>query len=175
MWTTTPAETVVKQTCAYGGVAGTGGVVTRQCNEYGIWDQVNLTQCLTMVQYSLHMLNSASVSFTVYLCMPKLWALFTLQLAITDANIAMVTSTLNNTLVSITADDQTLDNLNLISTIFVIIANAQVNFNGPVSHLLLVHCYNGNTPYSLLRTWSMPLLLCGTGHYQYCTTDQQSR
>ena len=72
MWTTTPAETVVKQTCAYGGVAGTGGVVTRQCNEYGIWDQVNLTQCLTMVQSIL--INLSTVSVTGYhhiLCMPN--------------------------------------------------------------------------------------------------------
>ena len=55
------------------------------------------------------------------------------QVLITNANIATVTSKLNSTLASATSEDQTDQNVDLISVIFVRIANAQVNFSKSVS------------------------------------------
>ena len=55
------------------------------------------------------------------------------QVLITNANIATVTSKLNSTLASATSEDQTDQNVELISVIFVRIANAQVNFSKSVS------------------------------------------
>eukprot|EP00731_Ephydatia_muelleri_P035718 Em0151g10a len=106
-WDITPADVMVNRSCTYGGVDGSRGMAMRRCNAYGLWDQVDLTQCLTLVQSNLLYLSTVLV---------------------TNANIAMVTSKLNSTLASATSEDQTDQNVELISIIFTRIARSQVDF-----------------------------------------------
>ena len=61
MWDITPADVTVNRSCTHGGVDGSRDMATRRCNAYGLWDQVDLTQCLTLVQSNL--LNLSTVSF----------------------------------------------------------------------------------------------------------------
>ena len=68
MWDTTPADVTVNQPCAHGGVAGSRSMATRQCNAYGLWDQVNLTQCLTLVQSNLLDLSTVSLLSSKWTC-----------------------------------------------------------------------------------------------------------
>eukprot|EP00731_Ephydatia_muelleri_P031717 Em0023g224a len=107
-WDITPADVMVNRSCTYGGVDGSRGMAMRRCNAYGLWDQVDLTQCLTLVQSNLLYLSTVLV---------------------TNDSIAMVTSKLNSTLASATSEDQTDQNVELISIIFTRIASSQVDFS----------------------------------------------